>query len=351
MIYDYLKGEIMINTIYRLVSPKLFEGIYDEVPDLKNHVIVRPTHLSICQADQRYYQGNRDPETLDKKLPMALIHEGIGKVVKDNTGTFENNDYVVMIPNTPVESDEVIAENYLRSSKFRASGFDGFMQDYVISSPERLVKLPKNINKEVTSFTELVSVSVHAINRFSSISHKRKNKIGVWGDGNVGYITSLLLKIFYPKSEIITFGVHDEKLSLLSFVDKVFKINEVPDNFSIDHAFECVGGIGSQSAIDQIIDIINPEGTISLLGVSEYPVLINTRMILEKGLYFFGTSRSGRSDFLETIQIFEKFPKIISYLENIINDTIRVRDLEDINKAFERDFNSNFGKTVLVWDK
>ncbi|MDR2967645.1 MAG: alcohol dehydrogenase catalytic domain-containing protein [Methanobacteriaceae archaeon] len=341
----------MINTIYRLVSPKLFEETYDEVHDLKNRVVVRSTHLSICQADQRYYQGNRDPETLVKKLPMALIHEGIGKVVKDNTGTFNYNDSVAIIPNTPVENDEVIAENYLRSSKFRASGFDGFMQDYVISPPERLVKLPKNINKEVASFTELVSVSVHAINRFSSISHKRKNKIGVWGDGNVGYITSLLLKILYPKSEVFTFGVHDEKLSLFGFVDDVFKVNEVSSNFCIDHAFECVGGTGSISATDQIIDIINPEGIISLLGVSEYPIPVNTRMILEKGLYLFGSSRSGRSDFLETIQIFERYPKIISYLENIINDTIRVRDLKDINKAFERDFNSDFGKTVLIWDK
>lgn len=285
----------MINTVYRLVSPKLFEESYDEVFDLKNHVIVRPTYLSICQADQRYYQGSRDPETLSEKLPMALIHEGIGKVVKDNTGTFENNESVVMIPNTPLENDDVISENYLRSSKFRASGFDGFMQDYVVSTPERLVKLPNNVNKEVAAFAELISVSVHAIDRFSNISHRRKDKIGVWGDGNVGYITALLLKTLYPKSKIIAFGVHAEKLSLFSFADATFKINEVPENYHIDHAFECVGGRGSQSAIDQIIDLINPEGTIALLGVSEYHVPANTRMILEKGLFLYGTSRSGRS--------------------------------------------------------
>ena len=341
----------MINTIYRLVYPKLFEEVYGEVSDLKNHVVVRPTYLSICKADQRYYQGNRGPEILDEKLPMALIHEGIGKVIKDNTGTFENNDSVVMIPSTPVENDEVIAENYLRSSKFRASGFDGFMQDYVILSPERLIKLPENINKRVAAFTELVSVSVHSINRFSNISHKRKNRIGVWGDGNLGYITSLLLKVFYPESKIITFGVHDEKLSLFGFVDDVFKINEVPNDFSIDHAFECVGGRSSQSVIDQIIDIINPEGIISLLGVSEYSVSINTRMILEKGLCVFGSSRSGRKDFIDTMNVFEKYPKIISYLENIINNVVEIRELKDINKSFERDFNSNFGKTVLKWNK
>lgn len=51
----------------------------------------------------------------------------------------------------------------------------------------------------------------------------------------------------------------------------------------VDHAFECVGGAASQSAINQMIDYIQPEGTMSILGVSEYPVPINTRMILEKG--------------------------------------------------------------------
>ena len=39
---------------------------------------------------------------------------------------------------------------------------------------------------------------------------------------------------------------------------------------------------GSQSAVNQIIDLISPEGTVSLMGVSEYPIEINTRLVLEK---------------------------------------------------------------------
>lgn len=340
----------MINIIYRLPSPKLVEEVYDEV-NLENNVIVRPTHLSICKADQRYFHGNRDPETLSKKLPMALIHEGIGEVIHDNTGTFQTGDLVVLIPNIPIEKDDVIAENYLRSSKFRASDFDGFMQDYIVSDPDRLVKLPKNINREVAAFTELISVSVHSISRFSKIAHERKNRIGVWGDGNLGYITSLLLKTFFPNSEIIVFGKNDEKLNIFTFVDDTFKINEVPNDLKIDHAFECVGGRGSKLALDQIIDLIHPEGTISLLGVSEYHVPLNIRMILEKGLFVFGTSRSGRKDFVKTIEIFKEHPKVLKYFENIVNDTIKIKNLEDINIAFEKDFNSSFGKTVLIWNK
>ena len=67
-----------------------------------------------------------------------------------------------------------------------------------------------------------------------------------------------------------------------SFADKIYHINAVPEGVTFDHAFECVGGKGSQSAVNQIIDLISPEGTVSLMGVSEYPIEINTRLVLKK---------------------------------------------------------------------
>ena len=56
---------------------------------------------------------------------MALIHEGVGIVVRDATGTFERGESVVMLPNNPHEADPHIAENYLATSEFCGSGFDG----------------------------------------------------------------------------------------------------------------------------------------------------------------------------------------------------------------------------------
>ena len=153
----------MLNTVYQLVAPRKFEVTYENIGLQDDDIIVRPTHLSICNADQRYYQGLREEHVLRQKLPMALIHEGIGVVLRDPSGEFEPGEEVVMIPNTPVEEDEFIAENYLRSSKFRASGFNGFMQEYVKIRKDRLVRLPQGINKEVAAFTEIVSVSVHAM--------------------------------------------------------------------------------------------------------------------------------------------------------------------------------------------
>lgn len=341
----------MINSIYQLVAPRKFEIAYSDIDINTKDAIVRPKYLSICNADQRYYQGLRDAEVLKKKLPMALIHEAIGEVVSDASGTFKPGEMVVMIPNTPVEKDEVIAENYLRSSKFRASGFDGFMQEYVQISPERLVRIPDGIDYTVAAFTEIVSVSVHAISRFDRIAHKRRNAVGIWGDGNLGYITAVFFKTMFPDTKLYIFGVNPDKLSDFTFADGIYTVEHIPEDLRIDHAFECVGGAGSGQAINQIIDYIHPEGTISILGVSEYPVPINTRMVLEKGLRIFGSSRSGREDFERTVALYESNPEIINYLSNIVGEVLTVRNIRDMKKAFEADIQKAFGKTIMVWEK
>ena len=341
----------MINSIYQLVAPRKFEIAYSDIDLNGTNAIVRPKYLSICNADQRYYQGLRDAEVLKKKLPMALIHESIGEVVRDPSGEFQPGEMVVMIPNTPVEQDDIIAENYLRTSKFRASGFDGFMQEYVEINPERLVRLPEGIDHTVAAFTEIVSVSVHAIGRFDKIAHKRRNAIGIWGDGNLGYITAVFFKAMFPDTKLYVFGVNPDKLSDFTFADATYTVEHIPENLRIDHAFECVGGAGSGKAINQIIDYINPEGTISILGVSEYAVPINTRMVLEKGLRIFGSSRSGRADFEKTVALYKSNPEIINYLSNIVGAVLPVRTINDMKKAFEMDIQKAFGKTIMVWDK
>lgn len=339
----------MINIIYRLVAPKFFEEAIEEI-NIDN-VIVRPSYLSICQADQRYYQGKRASDVLEEKLPMALIHEGVGEVVFDNTGSFDVGDKVVMIPNTPTKEDEYISANYLPSSKFRGSGFDGFTSDLIKLDASLVVKIPDDFNLQVSAFIELLSVAYQGISKFDEIAITPKDVLGVWGDGNLGFITALLLKEKFPESKIFVFGKHMENLSLFSFADGIYPIHNVSKDVTIDHAFECVGSSASQSAIDQIIDLINPQGTINLFGVSEYPIPLNTRMVLEKGLTIQGNSRSEREDFVGVVETLKQNPKLFEYLEKLVTQIYEINSLNDLKEAFDRDYISRFGKTILKWNK
>lgn len=339
----------MINQVYRLVSPRQFEISYKDRSLQSDYVVVRPTHLSICAADQRYYTGTRGEKAMAEKLPMALIHEGIGKVVYDPLNEFTKGNLVVMVPNTPNEVDEIIAENYLKTSSFRSSGYDGFMQDYVFLKRDRVVKLPTEINPHVSAFIELITIAMHVLTRFEAKAHSRRNTFGVWGDGNLGYITSLILKKRYPNSRVIVFGKNQYKLDHFSFVDEMYLIDKVPETLTIDHVFEAVGGRGSQSAINQSIDHIEPEGSISIMGVSEYPVEINTRMVLERGITIIGSSRSGRADFVETVEFMKEHPDFVEYLTTLVGEIQQVKNINDIILAFEKDLSSSWGKTVMEW--
>ncbi|STY35374.1 Uncharacterised protein [Listeria fleischmannii subsp. coloradonensis] len=96
--------------------------------------------------------------------------------------------------------------------------------------------------------------------------------------------------------------------------------------------------------------MIKPEGTISLLGVSEYPIEFNTRMVLEKGLTVYGSSRSGRVDFVETVRFLNENKRAVEYLANLVGEIHNVRSIQDVIEAFESDLRSPWGKTVMSWN-
>ena len=338
----------MLNRVYRLVAPRVIEPVEVEEDLTADSVVVRPTRLSICNADMRYYLGRRSAEAMAAKLPMALIHEGIGRVVFDATGTLAPGTQVVMLPNAPAESDEVVAENYLRSSRFCGSGFDGFMQELCVLPASRVLALPEGINPDVAAFTELVSVAVHAVSRFDAIAHSRRESVGIWGDGNVGFIVALVLHAMFPDMKLNVIGRNPAKLADFTFAE-TYLAADVARMPAIDHAFECCGGDGSVQAIDQAIDCIKPEGCISLMGVTENSVAINTRMVLEKGLRLFGSSRSGREDFERTLALYEEHPELPDYLESLVQAVVPVSDIKDMATAFETDLRKPMGKTVMVW--
>ncbi|MGN0565794.1 MAG: alcohol dehydrogenase catalytic domain-containing protein [Candidatus Limousia pullorum] len=337
----------MINSIYQLVSPHVFSVKYQQIATEEEKVIVRPEYMAICHADQRYYRGLRNARDLAKKLPMALIHECAGVVIKDNSNTFNVGQRVVLIPNVPGDSIKGIYENYAPNSGFLSSGKDGFMRELVAIDPDRVVAYDK-ISPTTAAITEFISVAMHAVARFEALAHEYRDDIVVFGDGSLAFVVSLVLKNAFPKSKITVVGMTPKKLDLFGFVDNTYLANELPEDYRCDHAFECCGGEGSQSAISDIIAHIRPQGSIILMGVSENPVPIFTRMVLEKGLTIVGSSRSGRVDFEKAIAMMSD-KDIQTRLSSIIQEDEAVCTIKDIHRVFETDLTTPF-KTVFKWN-
>ncbi|MDO4542723.1 MAG: alcohol dehydrogenase catalytic domain-containing protein, partial [Bacillota bacterium] len=201
----------MINYIYQLVSPQVFSIKYDDVKFGEN-LILRPCYMAICHADQRYYRGLRDRKVLARKLPMALIHECCGTVVYDPSGKFQAGQYVVPIPNVPPTESSEIYENYATGSAFLSSGLDGFLREYVDIDSDRVVAIG-NVSPKIAAITEFISVAVHGVHRLKDIAHNKRDVVGIWGDGSLGFVVAAVLKKKMPESRIIVIGKDERKLS------------------------------------------------------------------------------------------------------------------------------------------
>lgn len=297
---------------YRLTKPGVIEEVEEQLSIPDGWVAVKPTLASICHADLRYFTGNRRPEALAKKLPMALLHEGIGVVTESQSDEFSAGDRVVIVPNIPgqvlnpeIAQKEGVPVNYSKGNAFLGSGYDGIAQSCLVHPAACLVKIPDEISDEIAVLAELSTVSYHSISHIRSKLLDKSQKIALFGDGPVGYFTASMIKYLYEveKERFVVFGADDKKLAKFDFVHTenvlTYDFANSPERY--DALLECTGGAFSENAINQAIDIADSCADIILMGVTEKRVPINTRDVLEKGLSLHGSSRSSTEDFKAVI--------------------------------------------------
>jgi len=351
-----------ITTIkYQTIAPETIEikkNIIEEIPD--DYVLVRPLLTGICQSDLRYYFGRRNLEILKKRYPLCLLHEGIVEIVFGN-GEYKKGDKVIIIPNISCyihnksgkkcfSCSSGIGENYCLDVKFMSSNCDGMAQTYFLQPVECIITVPQHVPDEVSVLTELLTVNYRAI---TEADINEKDKVIVFGCGPTGYLMVALLHFgkHIKKENLYVVDTNDKKLKdAKEFAITINITNENIPEKSFDKAFECVGRKGSESAIDQAIQLLKPKGVLVLLGVSEEKRAIQTRLILDKGLIIKGTTRSPRQDFPIVLELIinKKFQKAL--LKIICNERFKVHSKEDLINAFKKaDDPEHYGKVLIEW--
>ncbi|NTW72972.1 MAG: alcohol dehydrogenase catalytic domain-containing protein [Eubacteriaceae bacterium] len=357
--------------VTQLVRPYQFETVTKEVEKRDNDLVIRPTLASICAADLRYYTGNRRKEALKKKLPMALMHEGIGTVEEDSEFGYRKGDRVVIVPNIPGYIHDEIKyptpedcceackagihfENHCKNVHFLSSGFDGMTQTRLVQPVLCTAKIPDEVPDEIAVLSELVTVAYNACQKAYSVEKlNAKSKVLIFGDGPVSYaLYAVLSHIFrLPAENIHVVGKYPEKLDRFKKATTyISEEDEIPEGFSL--AFECVGGRGITQAVDIAINRMIPGGMIILMGVSEEDIPINTRDVLEKGLNLIGSSRSSRINY-KTILEHMKDPEFQVMLSALNSPrSFIIKTPTDLNLAFDYAASRAYwGKVFLYLNK
>lgn len=366
--------KVVQSTALRLIEPGVFEK-HLITHDIKNNdVVVKPYLASICHADLRYYTGNRRKEALNNKLPMALFHEALAVVEASYHPNFKTGDRVVIVPSIPgykldnKKKKECCAncknngyDNYCLNGIFLGSGYDGAGQSNLVISGDNLVHIPEEVTDNIAILAELCSVSLFAINlindNYNKLITNSSPKVAVFGDGPLGYLTAAALHFIYqiPKDNLQVFGAMPEKVKQF----EGFATTSLVDNYDFNEdtgfntVFECTGGKFSSSAINQAINLIDFQGNLVLMGVSEDLVPINTRDILEKNIRIIGSSRSTVIEFEQLMTAFTnpEYQKILSKL--IPDKHFEVNGTMDLTEAMELEAkDKGWEKTYLSfkWD-
>lgn len=331
----------MIVKAFPLIRPSVFSTEFRQIVNADADVLVRPSLLSICAADMRYYLGLRPANILAKKLPMVLIHEAIGTVVKaPSNSDVKVGDYAVLLP---CGSNAYLDSNYKLNSFFRSSNADGFCQELLSLDRNEILPISNQNDREPYVFAELLSVCFQSLRRIKE-ELKISRRIAIWGDGSLGYLMTLVLRNYYPDKEVTVIGKHEDKLEKFNFSSSTETIFNRSNN-KYDLMIECVGGNGAQAAIDDMINSSNPKATLLLTGVSEIPPSINTRSILEKGLTLRGTTRSIREDFIHANE-FLNSEKVRNFVRVLDSTRCIVTNEVELRSAFESVKSSQFKTTI-----
>ncbi|WP_248928864.1 zinc-binding dehydrogenase [Paenibacillus hamazuiensis] len=347
---------------WRLTQPREVQEVIVERELRSGYVAVEPTIASICHADLRYFGGMRKPEVLAKKLPMALLHEGIGTIAESASSKLPKGERVVVVPNLPgyllqdIPPEECcpacrneIEDNYCYRSQFMGSGFDGIAQSRLVIPEACAIPVPSSIPDEIAVLAELCSVSYRAARGISHLLDK--GSAAVFGDGPVGYLTAAMLHHAFGvgKDRLIVFGAIREKLDQFDFAEtEMVQSYDFKAGWKVDVVMECTGGRFSESAINQGIDILRPGGHLVAMGVSEEHVPINTRDVLEKGITIHGSSRSSIRDFEDVLKVMEQ-PECQNTLRKLIPEKYTVvSTADDLAGALESAMaHRDWKKTIL----
>ncbi|MGZ9584910.1 zinc-binding dehydrogenase [Paenibacillus marinisediminis] len=354
-------GTISSRTL-RLIQPRVVEEQWIERTIPNGFVVVEPKLASICHADLRYYGGLRKLEVLAQKLPLALLHEGIGVVINGNSTALTEGQRVAIVPYVPghmlqdIEPEQCcpacrgeIADNYCSSGRFLGSSMDGIAQHRLVLPERCVIAIPAGIPDEIAVLAELCSVSFRALRKVGELLPK--SRIAVFGDGPVGYLTAAMLHHAYgvDRERLTVFGADRVKLDYFTFANtEMVQSYDFSSGSKADIVVECTGGQFSESAINQGIDLMKPGGHLIAMGVSEERVPINTRDVLEKGITIYGSSRSSDRDFREVLKVMTE-QDCQATLRRLLPDTYTVvSQADDFAGAMESALaHRSWHKTIL----
>jgi ribitol-5-phosphate 2-dehydrogenase (NADP+) len=360
-------------TVYRLTRPFRIEAFGEPTFEPgPGELQLRPVRSGICGSDLKLYTGNRERSAIMKKLPIALLHEGVAEVVAVGEGTpYRVGQHVVPSPNIPCTVahpdryptlDEACyacrpggaGANYCTDGDFLSSNVDGMTRTAFTHPAACTVPLPTEASDALAVLAEPLATVLAGLEQSSASNN---DLFLVLGNGAIGLLTVIALRatLDVKPHQVIVTGHHwDERAGSVEGLATPVEDDggRLATGFAgrVDVAFECVGGESNDQTLSLAIDMLRPGGKGVMFGPSEGPLLFDTRKVIAKGLNLVGCNRALLRHFSEALRLIGD-TRLAGLLERVLAPKeFAVRSSQDLDDALYHAWTkTDGGRTVTVW--
>lgn len=286
-----------------------------------DEVEIEPITLGLCGSDLHKFL--KQSPNKDYLLTHVLGHEISGKVtnVGDNVKNVEIGDIIVVNPFNIFDNLDLCESFSLCDKKIDIVGrnIDGGYSELIYLPKNCVYKLPSNISSDDAIFIDDIAVAYHGIHYIKEYRNVF-NDVAVIGDGPLGILCYRVLKVLYPKINIVLFARNPEKLEHLNI--NVLNFNNI-DSYkkSFDVILEAVGGQQSDT-LNKAILIGKNNCIILCYGVYNFNYM--AELDIRTLLYKQGMIK-GINSYCNKYKDFESAISLLSSEKLFVNDLITNR--------------------------
>jgi L-iditol 2-dehydrogenase len=236
-----------------------------DLPDPKpkdKELLIRVHSCGICGSDVLIYRGN-----WIIPFPRVIGHEFSGEVVSVGNGVqgFEPGDRVSVDPNEACGECEYCRADrphYCLNMIVHGILVDGGFAELTVAGEKAVYKLPENVSLEEGGFMELLSCTVHAINKAAL---RVGESVAVFGGGPAGQILHQLANLA-GAGRVVMFTHSPEKLDLARKLGVTNAFN--PDDVNLpDFEFDVViDAAGTPKVIEDALIVLGNCGRLIIFG-------------------------------------------------------------------------------------
>ena len=330
----------------RIVEPKtiVINETETNIMLADDEIAVEIARVSLCGSDIKLYKGEYNGPC---KYPLIFGHEWSGEIigVSDKEEEFIVGDYVTGDCSCWCGHCDNCKRDKNLCSNIEKFGItkDGYAREMAIIKKKYLYRSNKKLPHKVLALTECFAVALHSIKGLGVRNINRRSRILIIGCGAIGTATYLLLKYYYKFDNIYICDKDENRIAAIEkvldndqmLIYEIEAANEINGSTYADaykkNGFDFVfESSGTTRGLDTAIELANPLGRISYVGLDGVGVLRNVKQITMKGLTIYG-SIGGTGEFEEVIEFlesnFSKVSKMVTVEKDYTNAKSAFEDM------------------------